>query len=260
MSETTEGVLITWNDNLEEYLADVAEKSQVLGWLHARAEVLYSYYQNIVSLPVIILSSFVGFFSVGSSTMFEGQEKLSSIILGIVSLLTGILNTIGSFYAFSKKNENHRVAKISYDKLFRFLSVELRLPRNQRISAGDLLKMVRQEYERLAETANPIPHYVIKQFHHRHMTPAQVEAEKDIALPSDVNGLEKVLIYSDVAEVASASAFSPSLKKSSSFKVFTPKSPAISRLETELAPLPRQIAIPIREPSPKNDTDDKASP
>jgi hypothetical protein len=189
MAESVGDVVITWNDTLEDYLADIAEKSQCLSWLHSKSEVLYSQRQNLVSLPVIVLSSLVGFFSVGSSSMFEGQEKLSSIVLGVVSLLTGVLNTIGSYFSFSKKNENHRVAKISYGKLYRWLSLELSLPRSQRIAAGDLLKMVRQEYERLQETANPIPPEIIITFQHR------FKDQKDVSWPNEANGLEKVEVF-----------------------------------------------------------------
>lgn len=241
MSETAEGVVILWNENLEEYMADIAEKSQVLSWLHAKSELWYARLQNLVSLPVIVLSSFVGFFSVGSSSMFEGQEKLSSIILGVVSLLTGMLNTIGSYYAFSKKNENHRVAKISYGKLYRWLALELSLPRTSRISAGDLLKMVRQEFERLAETANPIPMSVVQMFQEKY----KEEKEKGLSLPNEVNGFEKVEVYiGDLKE-------SVGLRRSESYKTFSPKPPMFrtpgSALPKQPPPSPLGLSIGVEQ-------------
>lgn len=183
-------IVITWNENLEQYLCKIGEQSQGYEWLYHKAEEEYSKYQNMVALPVIVLSSFVGFFSVGSSSMFEGQEKLSSIVLGVISLLTGILNTLGSYYAFSKKSENARVSSISYGKLYRWLSLELSLPRHQRVQPNDLLKMVRNEFERLDETAIALPQHIITLYQRRFK-------ETKVAHPSETNGLESIIVYTE---------------------------------------------------------------
>jgi hypothetical protein len=184
-------IIITWNETLEDYMADLAERSQGLAWLHSKAEALYSSRRNFIDLPVICLSSLVGFFSVGSGVMFKGQEELSSIVLGVVSLITGVINTFGTYFSFSKKAENHRVASISYGKLYRWLSLELSLPRSQRVQPNDLLKMVRNEYERLQETSNQVPPEIISLFN------AKFKDDKEISHPAECNGLEKVVVYDE---------------------------------------------------------------
>jgi hypothetical protein len=197
-------IVITWNEQLEQYFVKIGEQSQGYEWLYHKAEEEYSKYQNMVALPVIVLSSFVGFFSVGSSTMFEGQEKLSGIVLGVVSLLTGILNTLGSYYGFSKKTENARVSSISYGKLYRWLSLELSLPRHQRIQPSDLLKMVRQEFERLDETAIALPSNIVYLYHKRFK-------DTKITHPSETNGLEKIIVFVE-----------PEMKRATSFGIRSP--------------------------------------
>lgn len=190
MAEASVGdIVISWNDNLEDYLCDLAERSQGLAWLHNRAEALYSQRRNAIDIPVIVLSSLVGFLSVGTGVMFKNNEELASILLGVVSLLTGMINTIGTYFGFAKKAENHRVAKISYGKLYRWLALELSLPRHQRIAPNDLLKMVRNEYERLQETSNQIPPEIVSAFQ------SKFGDNEDISHPAETNGLEKVVVY-----------------------------------------------------------------
>jgi hypothetical protein len=64
--------------------------------------------------------------------------------------------------------------------------------------------MVRQEYERLQETANPIPPEIIITFQHR------FKDQKDVSWPNEANGLEKVEVFVE------------KLGKTSSFRLVSP--------------------------------------
>ena len=145
---------ITYHDALEALIAKEAEKCAGLAWLHTKAEALFSTQNTIVALPTIVLSTLVGFLS-GTSPSIFAEATTASIGIGSVSLFTGVLSTIGTFFAFAKKQEGHRIAAIQYAKLGRFLAIELALPREERIAAGDLLKMTKENIERLLEIAPP---------------------------------------------------------------------------------------------------------
>lgn len=180
---------ITWNENIEKYFADTGEKAHCLSWIHKRAEMLYSHRRNFIELPVIVLSSVVGFCSVGSSSMFEGNEKLASIILGATSLLVSVLNTTGSYFQWAKRAEGHRISAIQYSRLYRFLHIEMALPRAERMSPHDLLKFTKDSYDRLQEISPLIPPEIVAEFK------KQFEKEKDISKPEECNGLEKITVY-----------------------------------------------------------------
>lgn len=115
---------------------------------------------------------------------------MASIGIGSVSLFTGVLSTIGTFFSFSKKAEGHRIAAIQYSKLGRFLAIELTLPRNERIRAADLLKITKDQIERLIETSPPVPSRIINSFN------SKFKDTGGIAKPAIVNGLHKVEINS----------------------------------------------------------------
>lgn len=193
-------VMVNWSSQLEDILAKEGERCRGLAWLHTRAESLTSKYNAWIQVPVIVLSTLCGTASVGSSTLFDGDTKSSSIAIGLVSIGVGILNTLGGFFAFAKRSEAHRIAQLSYNKLASKISIELSLPRDERMDAESLLVHVRETMERLAETTPNCPENIINQFNHK------FKDSKEIALPIEVNGIHPIKIYKAETHVATPSA------------------------------------------------------
>lgn len=188
MSEIGEN--ITWNDKLEEYFSSSGEKAHCLSMLHKRSEGVYSRQRNLIDLPVIMISSVIGFLNAGSSSMFS-DPKVSSVALGVGSLIVSVLQTVNTYFNWSKRSEGHRIASIQYGKLYRFLKIEMSLPRNQRMSPSDLLKRVRDDYDRLNEISPLIPETVIDEFKKKFGG----EKYKDVSIPEEMNGLEKIVVF-----------------------------------------------------------------
>ena len=182
---------ITYNDSLERLLVEEAEKSLGLSWLHKECEAHFSKCNNWLAIPSIVLSTLAGSASVGSQTMFD-DAKLSSISIGAISLLVGVLSTINSYFSWAKRTESHRLATIQYAKLHRFIEVEMSLPRKERILAKDLLKVVREQVERLAETSPPIPNHIIQRFNRQ-----LASKYPNVAIPDVANGLKKVVVINE---------------------------------------------------------------
>lgn len=180
---------ITWNERIEEYFASTGERANCNAWIHKRAEELYSIRRTWIDLPVIILSATTGFLSVGSASIFQGWQY-SQIILGVLSLFVSVLNTTGSYFGWAKRTEGHRISSIQYAKLYRFLSIEMSLPRDQRMSPHDLLKKVRDDYDRLQEISPLVPVEVIAEFQSRFGT-------VPVAKPTEANGLEKIVVFEE---------------------------------------------------------------
>jgi hypothetical protein len=180
---------IHWSSQLEDLIAKEGEKCLGLAKLHQQAEVLTSRRNNYIQLPVIVLSTLAGVGSTASSSLFEGYEKLSSIVIGLVSIGVGILNTLGGYFAFARKSEGHHIAYLHYSKLFSWIAVELSLPREERMSPQQMLKELRTSMERLAETTPLPPLSIIQQFNR------QYKEYKDVSKPSETNGLQKIIVY-----------------------------------------------------------------
>jgi AraC-like DNA-binding protein len=105
------------------------------------------------------------------------------------------MNTVGTYFAFSKRAEAHRISAIQYSKLYRFLQIELSLPQQERMTPADLLKVSRDNYERLQEISPLIPYNILEHFKEKFK-------QYKVSKPSEANGLEEIIIYrEDVEEI-----------------------------------------------------------
>lgn len=214
MSETTEKPkAIHWTEMLEEYFASTGEKAHCLSWCHKRAEAMYSNRKTLIDLPVIVISGVTGFLSAGSTTMFS-DAAASSIALGVASLFVSVLNTAGSYYGWAKRSEGHRISAIHYARLYRFISVELALPRDERMAPNDFLKYVKDQYDRLQEISPLLPPEVITEFQ------TKFAKETEISKPEEANGLEKITVYRNDVNL---DVSDPGDSRTPQFKVRTPK-------------------------------------
>ena len=188
--ESSDEQQITWNHELEKLLAEEGEKALGSSWIHNQAESYYAKRNQWVQIPCVILSTLSGAGSIGSQTMFS-DGKTASLAIGAVSIGVGILQTLGGFWSFAKLQEAHRQADIAWHKLHRFISVEMTLPRNERIAAKDMLKICREQIERLSETAPLVPDVIVGDINKRFGS-----KYKDVAVPDIANGLKRVIINS----------------------------------------------------------------
>jgi hypothetical protein len=204
---------IHWTEMLEEYFASTGEKAHCLSWCHKKAEQLYGNRRTWIDLPVIVISGVTGFLSAGSTSMFSNPTT-SSIALGVASLFVSVLNTAGSYYGWAKRAEGHRISAIHYARLYRFISVELSLPRDERMGPNDFLKYVKDQYDRLQEISPLLPPEVISEFQKK------FEKETEISKPEEANGLEKITVYRNDVDL---NVSDPNEARSPHLKVRTPK-------------------------------------
>lgn len=181
---------ISWSTPLEELVASEGEKCRGLAWINQKSETYYAHRANAIAIPVIVLSTLAGTASVGSSTLFQGDTQISSVVIGLVSIGVGILNTISSYFSWARKAEAHRIAYLQYSKLFSIIRVEMSLPRVERQEAEQLLKQIRDGMERLAETTPSPPPSILEEFN-KHFK----DEDKTISRPVETNGLQKITIF-----------------------------------------------------------------
>lgn len=185
-----------WNPQLERILACEGERALCFSWLHARAEKRYSRLTTYVALPVIVLSGVNGFVSGIGGSMVPDPAALG-IGVGAISLGIGILNTIGTYFGWAKRSEAHRMVAIQYSKIHRSLMIELSLPREERIGAADMLKMIRDELDRLHETSPQVPDQIIQEFRMKFG-----ETTPEVSKPEITNGLDPIEVYTDEEAMA----------------------------------------------------------
>jgi hypothetical protein len=170
-----------WSSGLEEVLRKEGEEGASMFWLHNRSSVLATRLNDMINIPSIILQTVTGFLSATGGLV-------PSLALGAVSVFTGVLSTLLSYYKFSAQAEAHRMSAQLYLKIYKKIEIELSLPVEQRMAPVKLLEEVREKLARVGEVAPDIPEGVLneykKQFH-------DGEAKKPII----ANGIDKIVVY-----------------------------------------------------------------
>jgi hypothetical protein len=183
-----------WTKEQEKLMADWADIAMCYRWLHDKGEAHYRSKNIGMSIPVILLSTVTGSGNLGLDTFFGNDVELkryATIGIGVLSLLAGLLTTLGNFFRFAQLSEAHRVASIAWGKFQRQISVELRIHPNERIDSMDFLKICRTEIDRLIEQSPPIPEIALKEFE------AKFGHINDIKKPEICNQLTHTIIFED---------------------------------------------------------------
>lgn len=157
-------VVINWTPEHESILIDWADKAMCYRWLHSRAHSMYSRLNALYTIPVIIISTITGTANFAQERVPFEYQTMFLMLVGGFNILAGIISTIQQFLKITQLNESHRVSSISWDKFYRNLKMELAKHPNERMDVAHVLKVSKEEYDRLMETSPDIPEKIIKLF------------------------------------------------------------------------------------------------
>ena len=164
LNETLQNFNSEWSDQHEKILVEWADKAICYRWLHAKSRSSYSFKNAWFTIPVIIMSTLTGTANFAQERIPDNHKALYSIIVGSVNIFAGILTTIQQFLKINEFSESHRVSSISWDKFYRNIKLELAKSRTERIPAYQMLKISKEEFDRLMETSPYINHKIICKF------------------------------------------------------------------------------------------------
>jgi len=155
---------IDWKYEHEKILVDWADKAMCYRWLHSKSHQVYSYQNAWYTIPVIVMSTLTGTANFAQERFPDSIKIYAPMMIGTVNIFAGILTTIQQFLKISELNEAHRVAGIAWDKFYRNIKVELAKCPDERIHVGQMLKICKEEFDRLMETCPAISDKIIAQF------------------------------------------------------------------------------------------------
>jgi hypothetical protein len=135
------------------------------------------------------MATLAGSASIGTNSLFVKTE-IANVVIGIITLSVGLLTTVSNYFSWAKRSESHRIADITYKKIYKFVLIELSLPRSERMAAKDMLKAVRDETQRLEETSPQVPDTVIKEFKKKFG-----DSTPEVTKPEITNGLDPIYVY-----------------------------------------------------------------
>ncbi len=183
-----------WTPSLEILVAEWADKSACYRWMHDKATGRFGRSNLWMTFPVILLSTITGTASFGINGLLPDDPKYAKYagaVIGVVSLITALIQTISNTLRYAQQSEGHRVAGIAWGKFQRFISIELSLHPDERMDAISFLKMARIELDRLIEQSPIIPDSIVREFEVEH------RKKTDIKRPEIAGGVEHTRVFID---------------------------------------------------------------
>jgi hypothetical protein len=222
-----------WCDEHEKLMSEWSDISMCYRWIHVQSEKFYHKRSLWINLPVIILSTLGGTANFGIQSLFESDttKKYASFGIGGISLLAGLMTTVGNYLRYAQLEEAHRVASISWGKFQRRIAIELALHPNERMIAIDFLKVCRVDLDRLIEQTPSIPSRCIAHFSEH------FGSIRDLKKPDICGGLEHTFIYDSselrLKQLAVDAGLSLTDKKTALMELWSPQIEDTIRMEVE---------------------------
>jgi hypothetical protein len=163
-SLTTTNIEVEWTVEHEQILIEWADKAMCYRWLHSRSNMLYSTLNAWYTIPVIVISTLTGTANFAQERVPLAYQSYYVMIVGAFNILAGIITTIQQFLKITQLNEAHRVSGIAWDKFYRNIKIEIAKHPKERIHATQMLKLCKEEFDRLMETSPVIPEKMISLF------------------------------------------------------------------------------------------------
>ena len=155
---------IEWTPEHEQILIEWADKAMCYRWLHSKSNNMYNTLNAWYTIPVIIISTLTGTANFAQERVPLEYQSFFVMIVGGFNIMAGIITTIQQFLKITQLNESHRVSSIAWDKFYRNIKIELAKHPSERIDPKQMLKMSKEEFDRLIETSPNIPEKIVQQF------------------------------------------------------------------------------------------------
>lgn len=179
---------VDYNTDLEFLLKIHAEECESLSILHRLSYEKYNILSNYINIPVIILSSAIGFV-----TGVDLQYDKMNLILGIGSVFVGIIKSIDSYFQLSQRAESHRMCSLQFAQITKKIQIELALQRDQRVPAHDMLTIIKTDIKNLNDIAPLIDVDIIDVYNNKY------DKYTNVKKPNFVNGLTEVIINGHIS-------------------------------------------------------------
>jgi hypothetical protein len=172
-----------WREEHERILVEWADKAMCYRWLHGKSHQMYSKKNAWYTIPVIIMSTLTGTANFAAERVPETYRGYFSMGVGGVNIVAGIITTVQQFLKVGELNESHRVSSIAWDKFYRNIKVELAKSRQERMHVSHMLKMCKEEFDRLMETCPTIDEKIILQFNKTFPTTKNIKPNNNVIKP-----------------------------------------------------------------------------
>lgn len=172
----------SWNTSIESLLKCFGEKSAASAKLHLNASNHYNRVSNIYSYTYIIFSTIAG------TTGFSSTNRTVIFLIACLNIVSALIGSFQKFARPEKKSEKHRQTSVDFSKLYRAITMELSIDRDERMDAVEALKKYKTEYDRVLSNSDHVPRKITDRFNTLYK-----DRENN---PDQCNGLSSIIVNS----------------------------------------------------------------
>lgn len=155
---------VEWTTGHENILIDWADKAMCYRWLHSQANNKFSILSKWFTIPVIIISTLTGTANFAQDRVSRDYVSYFVMGVGTLNIIAGIITTVQQFLKINELNESHRISSIAWDKFYRNIKIELAKHPKERHPVTHMIKLCKEEFDRLMETSPVIQSDIIAKF------------------------------------------------------------------------------------------------
>lgn len=153
---------MSWNKSQELLLDSWAENAAMYKWMHIKASRYYNFLNDLITIPIIVLSSLSAMGAVYVITNSEGESvhhtnTIIEYVFAGANLVVATLSSVQKYKKFGEISERHRTSAVEYSKFYREIKLELVIDPSDRKHAIDYSKNIKTAYDKLLSGSPEIP-------------------------------------------------------------------------------------------------------
>lgn len=164
----------SWNDQMEGLIKSWGEKAAGLRYMHNVSAGTWKDFGNKLTLWSIGITTIASGMSLVSASIDDEETKnIVLYVVGGVGIVSGFLQTLKKFYNAEEKAADHASIAKQFGSFYRYVTLQLGMPRSDRLPSDKLSEWTLKEYERLQLDAPPVGGDAIKSFKTKFTDPEQ---------------------------------------------------------------------------------------
>jgi hypothetical protein len=149
---------MAWKVDYEKILKEWKARAFINMWLQLHSSYHYKFLNNVLTFPVIILSSISG------ATIFALDNQTARYVIATFSIMSVIMTSLMMEFAPDQKQEEHLSITRQYIKMIKEIDYCLSLPVDMRPEPIQYIDKINGEFDNISETEAIVPKNVIRKF------------------------------------------------------------------------------------------------
>ena len=147
----------SWSNHMELLMKTWGEKSAGLRFMHNSASGHWRGVSNKLSLCGIGVSTAAAVISLVAASVEDPDTKNAALfIVGGVSVLSSVVQSLKKFYSADEKSADHGAVAKQFGSFYRYMTLQMGMSREDRLPADQLSEWALKEYERLQQGSRPL--------------------------------------------------------------------------------------------------------